>query len=776
LSELRQRSGRGVDTLARELMISRAQLYAILKGKIRKPPDWTKVVEPLVRNCGGDKQVIADWRQRHAVLIRVHDELNRRDRLSYRSARTRTPLVRPAQLPSDFTSFTARKHELSLLDSLLPSVGSVRTERKASKRIAISVITGTAGVGKTALAVRWAHSVRDRFPDGQLYVNLRGFDISQQAMEPVEALRQLLEALGAPPRLAPSSLDVEAARYRSLLDGRRMVIILDNARSTAQVRPLLPAAPDCFLLVTSRHQLTSLIATGSAQHIFLDLLTSEDSRQLLRERLGNGRLLDDPEAVEEIIAHCSKLPLALALVAARAAVRPHIGLNVLADELRNTQQRWETLTGDDPAMDTRTVFSWSYNALTPAAARLFRLMGLHPGPDISAPAAASLGGLSASEVRHRLLELTQASLLAEHRPHRYASHDLLHDYAAELAHTSLSDDERDAALLRMLDFYLHTAYNAAQLLDANTRSVRIVPHQGNCQPQGFPDVSAALAWLEREHTCLLALQHIAAIRDRRQAVWQLAWVMTPFHLRRGRFQDALTVWKAALLAVENRNEPDTLALVYRSLGIAYGDLQQPDHAIKCVELALALAEQRQDGAAQAEAHWLLGWTWDQKRENQRALDHYTQSLHLYRTVDDPKGEAKVLNGLGWYTAARAGDYDRARAYCASALVLARRHGYASEEGNTLATLGYIEQSANHLYDAVDHYKRAVSLRRRLGFKYRVAHTLEALGESHVSLGQGNEALAAWEEALNLYRELQHRGEADRIQRKLDDLFPPVQNT
>jgi NB-ARC domain len=283
----------------------------------------------------------------------------------------------PQQLPAAVAHFAGRAGELATLTGLLH--GRANT----GGTVVISAVSGTAGVGKTALAVYWAHQVADRFPDGQLYVNLRGFDPSGSVMDPAEAVRRFLDALQVPPQRIPVDLDAQAALYRSQLAGKRMLVVLDNARDTAQVRPLLPGAPTCLALVTSRNQLTSLIAADGAHPITLDLLTNDEARQLLARRLGADRVTAEQTVVGEIITRCAHLPLALALVAARAAMRPSAGLRLLAEQLRDARQRWQMLSGDDPTTDVQAVLSWSYQALTPAAARLFRLLGLHPGPNIS---------------------------------------------------------------------------------------------------------------------------------------------------------------------------------------------------------------------------------------------------------------------------------------------------------------------------------------------------------------------------------------------------------
>ena len=295
------------------------------------------------------------------------------------------PVV-PALLPSDMRGFTGRAAHLHQLDAIAAAAGQHPTA------VIISAVSGMAGVGKTALAVHWAHRIRDRFGDGQLYVNLRGFDPGGQPMTPAEAVRGFLDALAVAPERIPADVDAQAGLYRSLLAGKRMLIVLDNARDAAQVRPLLPGAPGCLVLVTSRTQLSSLVATEGAHPLVLDVLTAREARQLLAGRLGGDRITAELQAIDDIIASCARLPLALAIVAARAACHPHFPLPALAGELRDTRARLDALAGEDPTTDVRTVFSWSYDQLSSHAARLFRLLGLHPGPDTTAPAAASPAG------------------------------------------------------------------------------------------------------------------------------------------------------------------------------------------------------------------------------------------------------------------------------------------------------------------------------------------------------------------------------------------------
>jgi hypothetical protein len=355
--------------------------------------------------------------------------------------------VVPRQLPPDMPGFAARTAELEQLDQRLPRP----SERPTATGIA--TIAGTAGLGKTALAVHWAHRVAERFPDGQLYVNLHGFDPARPPMDPSVAIGLFLGALGVPPQQIPVDGDARESLYRSLLADRRVLVVLDNAHDTGQVRPLLPGSAGCFVVVTSRSLLTGLVAAG-AHPITPELLTRAEAGQLLRRRLGAERTAAEPDAVDAIVGRCAGLPLALSIVASRAVVTPRSPLAELAAELSQASRARRVLDGfasDDTTVDPRAVFSWSYRVLSPPAARLFRLLSLHPGLEMTGPAAASLAGLPLGAARTALAELSAANLLGEPRPGRYSFHDLLRAYAMELAETYDPPDDRDLAVRRALD-------------------------------------------------------------------------------------------------------------------------------------------------------------------------------------------------------------------------------------------------------------------------------------------------------------------------------------
>ena len=334
-------------------------------------------------------------------------------------------------------------------------------QQDSGQTVPIVVISGTAGTGKTALAIRFGHQVAKRFPGGQLYVNLRGLDPSMPPMEPSEALRFFLDALGVPPHRIPPGTEARAALFRSLLDHRQMLIVLDNARNVAQVRPLLPGAPGSLVVVTSRNELTGLVAAEGAVPLTLDVLGDAEAAPDALPPLARTRVAAEPAAADEIIAACARLPLALGIAVGRAAGRPKRPLTELAAELHDARGRLDVLEADDAVTNVRAVLSWSYDQLSEPAARMFRLLGVHPGPDISLSAAASLAGMLRAAAGAALRELTRTHMVAEYLPARFTFHDLLRAYAADQAERHDPEPERRAAAHRVLDHYLHTAMAAS---------------------------------------------------------------------------------------------------------------------------------------------------------------------------------------------------------------------------------------------------------------------------------------------------------------------------
>ena len=722
---------------------------------------------------GRSAEAVASY---HALRTRLADELGiypshavQDAYLSIirREASVSPPLERiqaPAQLPADVATFVGRSKQIAELDLLAnPSRGA---------RVVVGVITGGGGIGKTALAVYWAHQVADQFPDGQLYVSLRGFDPGGQVMDSGEAVRRFLDALGVPAERIPMDLDAQTALYRTQLAARRMLIVLDNARDSAQVRPLLPGAPTCLVLVTSRNQLSGLVAAEGAHPITLDLLTEAEARQMLTRRLGADRVAAEPRAVEGIITACARLPLALAIVAARAITEAHLPLHALAGGLRNNSSsgRLDTLSTDDPATDVRAVLSWSYQALTPAAGRLFRLLGLHPGPDTCAPAAASLAALPLPEVRSLLGELTRANLLIEHVPGRYAFHDLLRAYATDLAHRLDSDQQRHAAMHRVLDHYLHTAYAADRLLYPARDPIALTPPQPGTIPEHPTDLQQALDWFTAEHPVLLAaVDHAAAIGFDTH-IWQMAWTVANFLDRRGHWHDQAAAEQAAVAAAGRLADPAAQASAHRSLALVYIRLGRLDDASNHLRHALDLYAQAGDRVGQAHTHLNLGPVWRRRGRPVEALHHARQALDLFRAADHRQGQAHALNSVGWFHAL-LGDHPQALTHCQQALTLLQELDDRPGQAHTWDSLGYAHHHLGSHDQAITCYQHALNLYRDLGDRYYEATILTHLGDIHHTTGDPRAARDAWQNALTILNQLDHP-DAQAVRVKLRDPTQP----
>ncbi|MEU0883361.1 BTAD domain-containing putative transcriptional regulator [Lentzea sp. NPDC005914] len=679
----------------------------------------------------------------------------------------------PRQLPAPPRWFTGRGTELARLDHALtaepeedPIPSGTSSGTPAAATVMISAIGGAGGIGKTWLALAWAHRHAERFPDGQLFVDLHGFSPAQEPMKSGAAVRGFLDALGVDPDRIPTDLDAQAALYRSLVAERRMLIVLDNAASAEQVVPLLPGSPSCTVLITSRTRLASLIDRHSTRQLQLDVLDRADARALLTGRLGAGRVTAEPDAVDELVELCRGYPLALSITARHAATRPAIALAEIAAELRALGL--EMLDHDtDPAASLPAVLSWSLRRLTDEHRTVFTLLGVTPGPDTTLPAVAALTGLPSVCARKALSALEEASLL-ERRPHgRYAMHDLVRAYAATTAH-DLPDHMRETALIRVMDFHLHTASAAERLLNPHGPLLRPDPPASGVRPHPLPDAAAALAWLEAEHTVLLATQRAAVSLGRHHVVWHLTWAMDTFHLRRGHLRDSLAMWRAALNAAVHLPDPTIRSRTHRSLGNVCSTLSLHEEATTHLAKALDLAVRHNNPTEQAHTHEGLAAAWTRRGDDQRALDHARHALDLYHALEQPTWEADTLNLVGWF-AARLGDLDTARHHCLAALTLHRKHYNPDGEAATLDSLGFIADRAGDHRLALEHYQQALSMYRTLGNTYEIANTLDNTGHPHTALGQHDQARDVWQEALELYHEQGRDDDASRVQRQLDDL-------
>jgi DNA-binding SARP family transcriptional activator len=674
----------------------------------------------------------------------------------------------PAQLPPPVAAFAGRDAELARLDA----IGDGQADEASA--VTIAVITGTAGVGKTALAVNWAHRVAARFPGGQLYVDLRGFDPAGPALDPGQALRGFFEALAVPPERIPEGLDDQVALYRSLLAGQRVLVLLDNARDAAQVRPLLPGSPGCLAVVTSRNHLTGLIAGHGAHPLGLDLLTPEGARELLARRVGAGRASREPDAVDEIIAGCARLPLALTIAAARAATSPRFPLAVFAADLRDAGHALDPFDGDDEATDIRAVFSWSYRALSPDTARMFRLLSMHPGPDMTASGAASLAAIDPDRARASLTELTRGHLLSEHRPGRYAFHDLLRAYATEKARDWDDDSGRRAAVGRLLDHWLHTACAAAAMLDPFFAPEPEDPPLPGAVVGAPATAEEALRWFTAEQATLLAAVPLAARSGRPGHAWRFAWALSTFLLRRGCWDEHDRACRVSLDAA--RRAGDAAGEAHALLLLALGDARSGRRdATAQFRESLRLFETA-DGyhRSQVTAHSSLIWIAEQQERYSDMLGHAVRALELSRAAGDETLEIMSLNDVG-YSHARLGNYGQAIAYCGQALAGSRAAGERNWESAAWDSLGYIHHKLGDHHRAVTCYERSLDLCRELADRYNEAGTLDRLGDVHHSAGDTRAARWAWTQALRTLDELGHP-DGDRVRAKVrvpDGRLPAV---
>jgi tetratricopeptide (TPR) repeat protein len=675
--------------------------------------------------------------------------------------------VPPRQLPPDMSAFTGRTYQLVELDRLADQRGTAPVT---------CVLSGTAGVGKTALAVHWAHRAADRFPDGQLYLNLRGFDPGGPPVTTGEAVRGFLEALDVAPERIPGSMQAQIGLYRSLLADRRVLLVLDNARDAGQVWPLLPGAAGCLVLVTTRQDLAGLVAAG-AHSLPVDLPSAAEAREMLARRLGTGRACAQPQAVEEIVAACARLPLALAIVAARAAARPAFGLGVLARDLSTARGGLDAFAGADPTADARAVFSWSARQLSSAAAKLFRLLGLHCGPDISAAAAASLCGWPPPRVGPLLAELTRAHLIDEHLPGRYTFHDLLRAYATELALAVDPEPRRRAAVHRVLDHYLHTAHAADRLLRSERDPISLAPARPGVTPQRLADQASSLAWFTAEHAVLLAAVDQAAGAGLDTHAWQLAWTLADFLDRRGHWHDYVATQHTALAAASRVAAPSLQARAHRLLGRAYIQLDRLDKAHTHLVRALVMFRDGDDLCGQARTHHNLSHALERQGRHADALGHARRALDLFRADGHQPGQAAALNTVGWLLA-QLGDQATAVRYCRHALRLNQELGNLRLAAITWDSLGFAHHHLGEHARAVRCYQHALDRFRELGDRREEAVTLMYLGDVHHAVGQDAAAGDALRQALRILDSLRHR-DAEQVRARLSSLAattrecPPV---
>jgi tetratricopeptide (TPR) repeat protein/transcriptional regulator with XRE-family HTH domain len=699
----------------------------------------------------------------------------------------------PRQLPAVVPHFLGRGDELRVLTSMLEQTAA------AGGTVVISAIGGTAGVGKTALALNWAHQAAARFPDGQLYVNLRGFDPGPP-MSAADALAGFLRALGAAGPDVPLELDERAARYRSMLAGRRMLIVLDNAANVDQVRPLLPGTAGCMTVVTSRDALVGLVARDGAQRLELDLLPLRDAIGLLRALIGD-RVNAEPAAAAALASRCCQLPLALRVAAELAAARPAVPLADVVAELTDQERRLDLLDANgDPRTAVRAVLSFSYEHLDPAAAGGFRVAGLHPGPSLDAYVAAALAGVGLQRATSLLEQLARAYLVQPAGPGRYGMHDLLRDYAREVA---LAVDDRAAlrtAVTRLLDYYLYTAAAAMDTLAPaeRHRRPRIAP-PGTPSPT-LTDEGLARAWLDAERASLVAATEYAAANGWPGYASRLAATLFRYLDSGGYFPEASVIHGHAHRDAQEAGDRVGESTALISLGVV--DLQQGRHlraashlheaisvcretgdrigqaealtnlgvtdlrqgryepAAGYLERALALCREAGDRAGEAHALINLGFIYGRQGRSQQAVVHLTEALALCCAIGDRASEAHVLAKLG-AADLRRGGHRRAADRARQSLTIFRESGNRHGEAYALDTLGRIELIQGGYQQAAGHHRRAIELFREIGDPAGEAQSHNGLGDLFLAIGLPGDASAEFAAALGLASQVCDRYEEGR---------------
>lgn len=654
----------------------------------------------------------------------------------------------PRQLPATSQHFVGRNTELDILDDLLARIPGNTTPT-------IAVIDGTAGVGKTALALHWAHLVQDEFPDGHLHVNLRGFDATEP-VSPDWVLHGFLLALGLNPESIPTATDAKAALYRSMLAGRRMLIVLDNARSSDHIRPLLPGAHTCMVLVTSRRNLYSLAAREGVHSLALRSFSQAEAEAMLARRIGDDRVVTEPQALARLSELCARLPLALSIVAARIAGQPTRLLQGLVRELHDEHGRLDSLDLGEPDLCVRAAFSWSYAELSADAQRLFRLFGIHPGPDIDSYAMSG----HTQNVNATINELVSAHLVEEHSASRFRCHSLLRTYAAELSEEPARAAEKSATQRMILDYYLSQAEQAHRVIQkANDRA--------NHQSSPIVTYTDGIGWFVSECAVLLELVRFAGDTGFAEHAWRLASVCNTFLRRTGRWQERVSIHRQALAAARRAEDRLGQAVALGHLGPALSRLGEHAEALDHLREAVKLADELGDRDNAVTVHLACARVFDADGRHEEALYHARLAWELARTGSDDLHTAHALTITGRQYLA-LGRIPDAKTTCLLALDYYSAAGHPEGEADVLVELGSIEQRIGTPDVAISYYRRSLDIDRTLGDRYWEAHVLEQLGQVYLAIDDRAAALHHWRTALAILQDLQHP-DANRLRPKLAEL-------
>jgi DNA-binding SARP family transcriptional activator/tetratricopeptide (TPR) repeat protein len=664
-----------------------------------------------------------------------------------------SPVV-PAQLPAAPRHFFGREGDLAALAA-------------AGAGAAVVTVEGTAGVGKTALVLRWAAAARRQFPDGQLFVDLRGFS-AEALLPPADILAKLLRALGVPGAELPADTATAAARFRAAVGWRRMLILLDNAAGVEQVRPLLPAGPRCVVVITSRNRLADLPAAGKAVRITLGPLPATDAMNLLRAFLGIERMDQSPGAANALSRACGHLPLALRIAAANLADDPGRSIASYLQEAAATGLSAWSVDGD-PHAAVRRAFDLSYAKLTSPAARLFRLSGLCPGPTVSMTAAAALVGESVDETRALMRVLADAHLVEAGQPGRYAMHDLIALHARERLSTDEPAAHREAARTRLFGWYLGVLHAAHALLAPHRRTLPVTSPDPPVPPEFPVTWETALTFLDAERPGLVALIRSAAAATMDEAAWQLAYLLGPYFQLRGDGPDSLEIYRIGLGAAQRVGSPSAQAALHNSAGIAYATAHLLPQAAEHLSRAVALF--REGGQADAEAGALtnLGRLLAEQHRLPEARAAFERAVRLRTSSGDTARLGFILNNLGG-TLAAMGETGQADRCLKRALALHRRNGDLAGEGNTLDTIGALQLTIGAVEEALVSLHTALDVLRAAGYREAEGVTLANLGRAYLRRGDTTAAIGYLRRAADHYDEASDWHRAEQIRRELHALI------
>ncbi|MGW5652656.1 ATP-binding protein [Streptomyces humi] len=701
-------------------------------------------LEGLAEASGVSVRAISDMERgrslpRRSTLNELLDALELDESERRRLVQAATPRTHqvPRQLPPDLAVFHG--HEQAL-EAVHRCAGQADGQ---GRHVVIAAVSGMAGVGKTTLAVHWAHRMAERFPDGQLYVNLRGFEESARPLEPGEALGGFLRALGVPSNDMPPATHERAALFRERTASRRLIVVLDNARDAEQVTPLLPAA-GCLSLVTSRNQLFSLAATEGATLVNLGVWTEEEALAALAARVGDTRCRAEPDAAAELVALCGHLPLAVAVVGAQLSGSPEVPLRSGVRELREAGSRLDALAADDGQGGVRAVFSWSYRALDEETARFFRHLAAHPGPAVSAEAAASLAGTQLPVTRRRLRELTTASLLSRDAEGRYVMHDLVRAYGAELMERA--GDDRAGAEIRLLDYLRHNALSAGRFVSRFPSETGDTPAPGVVHV-AVDDREEALDWFRREEPAVAAvLRTVRGPRLLRHRV-NLALEWVGYNAAAGRWAEEASAARLGLDAALALDDPVAVARTGAHLARALVETGRPAEADGPIGTMLGqLPRLPRDHQVRVERN--VSFLRGRQQRHEEALEHARRSLAIARTHSGDHEVARTLVGVG-YCLAMLGEHEEAIATGEEAVPMLRELGDRSGEASVRDAIGLAQQRLGRLRDAVASYHESLRLVEEVHDDYMRAETLDHLASALLELGEPTRARTHWLHAADL---------------------------